>query len=67
MATGDPGSRAPPGYVPCLGRLDVLTVSCRLGHGAPVVTLTTYAHLFEKTDSAAVKAIEAALGTGAER
>jgi integrase len=28
--------------------LDVLTVSRRLGHGTPVVTLTTYAHLFEK-------------------
>jgi integrase len=49
------------------GGLDVLTVSRRLGHGTPVVTLTTYAHLFEKTDSVAVKAIEAALGTDAER
>ena len=30
--------------------LDVLTISRRLGHGSPVVTLNTYAHLFEKTD-----------------
>jgi Phage integrase family len=36
--------------------LDVLTVSRRLGHGNPTVTLTTYAHLFEKTDAAAAKA-----------
>lgn len=47
--------------------LDVLTVSRRLGHGNPTVTLTTYAHLFEKTDAAAAKAIEAALRTTTER
>jgi hypothetical protein len=41
----------------------VLTVSRRLGHGNPTVTLTTYAHLFEKTDVAAAQAIEAALRT----
>lgn len=41
--------------------LDVLTVSRRLGHGTRVVTLNTYAHLFEKTDSLAATAIEAAL------
>jgi integrase len=47
--------------------VDVLTVSRRLGHGTPVVTLTTYAHLFEKTDQSAAKAIEAALRTSIER
>jgi integrase len=47
--------------------VDVLTVSRRLGHGTPVVTLTTYAHLFEKTDQSAAKAIEAALRTSTER
>ena len=47
--------------------LDVLTVSRRLGHGTPVVTLTTYAHLFEKTDQTAAKAIEAALRTSTEQ
>ena len=47
--------------------VEVLTVSRRLGHGTPVVTLTTYAHLFEKTDLSAATAIEAALRTSTER
>jgi integrase len=47
--------------------LDVLTVSRRLGHGSPVVTLNTYAHLFAKTDEKAAEAIEAALRTTGER
>ena len=46
--------------------LDVVTVSRRLGHATPVVTLTTYAHLFQKTDTAAASAIETILRTGAE-
>jgi hypothetical protein len=46
---------------------DVLTVRRRLGHGSPVVILTTYAHLFEKPDTAAASAIEAAMRTGIER
>jgi integrase len=46
--------------------LDVLTVSRRLGHGNPVVTLKTYAHLFAKTDERAADAIEAALRTAGE-
>ncbi|MDR5727951.1 MAG: site-specific integrase [Terriglobia bacterium] len=44
--------------------VDVLKISRRLGHGSPVVTLTTYAHLFEKTDAAAASAIEATLSKG---
>jgi hypothetical protein len=47
--------------------LDVLTISRPLGHGSPVVTLNTHAHLFEKTDTAAATAIEAAMRTGPER
>jgi integrase len=47
--------------------LDVLTVSRRLGHSSPVVTLTTYAHLFSKTDVAAANAIELALRTPREQ
>ena len=47
--------------------LDVLTVSRRLGHGSPVVTLNTYAHRFAKTDEKAADAIEAALRTTGER
>jgi len=40
---------------------DVVTVSRRLGHSSPTVTLTVYAHLFDKTDEAAASAIEAIL------
>jgi integrase len=47
--------------------LDVVTISRRLGHATPVVTLTVYAHLFHKTDAAAATAIEAAMRTGPER
>ena len=39
--------------------VDVVTVSRRLGHGSPTVTLTVYAHLFDKTDFTAASAIEA--------
>jgi integrase len=45
------------------GGVDVVTVSRRLGHGSPTVTLTIYAHLFEKTDLTAASAIEATLRT----
>jgi len=38
---------------------DVLTISRRVAHGSPVVTLTTSAHLFEKTDLIAATAMEA--------
>jgi integrase len=47
--------------------LDVVTVSRRLGHASPVVTLTVYAHIFHKTDAAAASAIEAAMRTGKEQ
>jgi integrase len=33
--------------------LDVLTISRRLGHGSPALTLTVYGHLFETDDRAA--------------
>jgi integrase len=49
------------------GGVDVLTVSRRIGHASPVVTMRTYAHLFAPTDKTAAKAIEAALRTGKER
>jgi len=41
--------------------VDIVTVSRRLGHGSPEITLRVYAHLFNKTDAAAAQAIEAAL------
>jgi hypothetical protein len=39
-----------------------LTISRRLGHRTPAFTLSTYGHIFAKTDEAAAKAIDAALG-----
>jgi integrase len=44
--------------------LDVLTISRRLGHGSPAITLSVYGHLFKPDDRAAA-IMEAAL-TGAE-
>ena len=44
--------------------MDVLTISRRLGHGSPAITLTVYGHLF-KTDDRAPAIIEASL-TGTE-
>jgi integrase len=40
---------------------DVVTVSRRLGHASPTITLSVYAHLFDKTDEAAASAIDALL------
>jgi integrase len=37
---------------------DPVTVSRRLGHGSPVVTMAVYAHLFDRSDEAAAKAID---------
>jgi integrase len=45
--------------------LDILTVSRRLGHGSPMITLGVYGHLFSNTDERAATIIEAAL-TGME-
>jgi integrase len=41
--------------------IDIVTVSRRLGHGSPAITLTVYAHAFNRPDEAAANAIEAAL------
>jgi integrase len=43
--------------------IDIVTVSKRLGHGSPAITLGVYAHLFNKTDDIAARAIERALGS----
>ena len=40
---------------------DVVTVSRRLGHASPTITLSVYAHLFDNTDEGAATAIEAVL------
>ena len=43
------------------GGVDIVTISKRLGHAKPSVTLAIYAHLFQKTDAKAAAAINAAL------
>jgi len=43
---------------------DVLTISRRLGHGSPNVTLAVYGHVFDKSDERAAEAIEAVLKIG---
>jgi integrase len=42
--------------------VDVVTISKRLGHSSPAITLQVYAHLFRKDDSKAAAAINVALG-----
>jgi integrase len=40
---------------------DVVTVSRRLGHASPTITLSVYTHLFDKTDESAANATQAVL------
>ena len=40
--------------------MDVLTISRRLGHGSPTITLAVYGHLFGNTDARAAEIMEAA-------
>jgi integrase len=42
--------------------IDPVTISKRLGHSSPAITLGIYAHLFRKDDRKAAAAIDAALG-----
>jgi integrase len=42
--------------------VDIVTISKRLGHAKPDITLRVYSHLFNRTDEAAAAAINAALG-----
>jgi integrase len=42
--------------------IDPVTISKRLGHSSPAITLGIYAHLFRKDDRKAAAAINAALG-----
>jgi integrase len=41
--------------------VDIVTISKRLGHAKPDITLRIYAHLFRKDDGKAAAAINAAL------
>jgi len=43
------------------GRVDIVTISNRLGHAKPSVTLAIYAHMFKESDVKAAAAINAAL------
>jgi integrase len=43
-------------------RIDVKTVAAVLGHGSPVTTLTTYAHVMPGAEENAVEAIAERLG-----
>jgi integrase len=43
-------------------KLDVVSVSRRLGHSSPVMTLSVYSHLFETTDMTAADAIAKVIG-----
>lgn len=40
--------------------LDVLTISRRLGHGSPTITLGVYGHLFSNSDDRAAQVLDAA-------
>jgi integrase len=43
------------------GDVDIVTISKRLGHATPAITLAVYAHMFKKTDAKAAAAINAVL------
>jgi integrase len=47
--------------------LDIVTVSQRIGHASPEVTLKVYAHRFVARDSAAAQAIDAAMRGNVDR
>jgi integrase len=42
--------------------VDIVTISKRLGHAKPDITLRIYAHMFQRDDSKAAAAINKALG-----
>jgi integrase len=44
-------------------QLDIVTISKRLGHAKPDITLRIYAHLFQKDDGKAAAAINSILGS----
>jgi integrase len=44
--------------------MDILTVSRRLGHSSPTITLAVYGHLIHGTDDRAAQIMEAAFGNG---
>jgi integrase len=51
-------------FVALAAGTNILSVSRRLGHGSPAITLTVYGHLFDNSDEKAAAAIEAVLKRG---
>jgi integrase len=47
--------------------MDILTISRRLGHASPMITLGTYGHLIHGTDDQAAKIMDQAFGNGSNR
>jgi len=45
-------------------KIDVLTISRRLGHSDPAFALRVYGHLFQRDDDPAARAIDGVLGGG---
>jgi len=43
--------------------MDILTISRRLGHSTPTVTLSVYGHLISGTDDRAAQIMDAAFGS----
>ena len=43
--------------------MDILTISRRLGHSSPTITLGVYGHLIHGTDDRAAQIMEAAFGS----
>ena len=43
--------------------MDILTISPRLGHASPTITLGTYGHLIHGTDDQAAKIMDQAFGS----
>jgi integrase len=47
--------------------MNILTISRRLGHASPTITLGTYGHLIHGTDDQAAKIMDQAFGNGSNR
>jgi integrase len=45
--------------------MDVVTISRRLGHASPTITLGVYGHLFSNTEDRAAEILEAAFSRSA--
>jgi integrase len=44
--------------------MDILSISRRLGHSSPTVTLNVYGHLIHGSDDRAAQIVDAAFGNG---